>query len=61
MSEVHFLREELKEKSVSIRSLIITINNQRNKSSEKTPENPVPNPVPNPVLNKKHWQKAALK
>ena len=43
MSEVHFLREELKEKSVSIRSLIITINNQRNKSSEKTPENPVPN------------------
>ena len=34
-SEVHFLREELKEKSVLLRSLIITSNNQRNKSSEK--------------------------
>ena len=42
-SEVHFLREELKEKSVLLRSLIITSNNQRNKSSENTPENPVPN------------------
>ena len=42
-SEVHFLREELKEKSVLLRSLIITSNNQRNKSSEKTPENPVSN------------------
>ena len=42
-SEVHFLREELKEKSVLLRSLIITSNNQRNKSSEKIPENPVPN------------------
>ena len=40
---MHFLREELKEKSVLLRSLIITSNNQRNKSSEKTPENPVPN------------------
>ena len=42
-SEVHFLREELKEKSVLLRSLIITSNNQRNKRSEKTPENPLPN------------------
>ena len=42
-SEVHFLREELKEKSVLLRSLIITSNNQRNKSSEKSPENLVPN------------------
>ena len=41
--EVHFLREELKEKSVLLRLLIITSNNQRNKSSEKTHENPVPN------------------
>ena len=40
---MHFLREELKEKSVLLRSLIITNNNQRNKSSEKTPENPVLN------------------
>ena len=40
---MHFLREELKEKSVLLRSLIITGNNQRNKSSERTPENPVPN------------------
>ena len=42
-SEVHFLREELKEKSVLLRSLITTSNSQRNKSSEKTPENPLPN------------------
>ena len=40
---MHFLREELKEKSVLLRSLIITSNNQRNKSPEKTPENPDPN------------------
>ena len=40
---MHFLREELKEKSVLLRSLIITSNIQRNKSSEKTPENLVPN------------------
>ena len=40
---MHFLREELKEKSVLLRSLIITSNNQRNKSSEKAPEKPVPN------------------
>ena len=40
---MHFLREELKEKSVLLRSLIITSNNQRNKSSEKIPENSVPN------------------
>ena len=40
---MHFLREELKEKSVLLQSLIITSNNQRNKSSEKTPKNPVPN------------------
>ena len=40
---MHFLREELKEKSVLLRSLIITSNNQRNKSPENTPENPVPN------------------
>ena len=40
---MHFLREELKEKSVLLRSLIITSNNQRNKSSEKSPENLVPN------------------
>ena len=40
---MHFLREELKEKSVLLRSLIITSNNQRNKSSEKTSENLVPN------------------
>ena len=40
---MHFLREELKEKSVLLQSLIITSNNQRNKSSEKTPENPVSN------------------
>ena len=38
--EVHFLREELKEKSVLLRSLMITSNKQRNKSSEKTHENP---------------------
>ena len=42
-SEMHILREELKEKSVLLRSLIITSNNQRNKSSEKTPEYLVPN------------------
>ena len=30
-SEVHFLREELKEKSVLLRSLIITSNNQKQK------------------------------
>ena len=42
-SEVAFIREELKEKSVLLRSLTITSNNQRNKSSEKTPENPAPN------------------
>ena len=42
-SEVHFLREELKEKPVLLRLLIITSHNQRNKSSEKTPENPVSN------------------
>ena len=41
-SEVHFLREELKEKSILLQSLIITSDNQRNKSSEKIPENPVP-------------------
>ena len=40
---MHILREELKEKSVLLRSLIITSNNQRNKSSEKTPEYLVPN------------------
>ena len=40
---MHFLREELKEKSVLLRSLIITTKNQKNKSSEKTPENLVPN------------------
>ena len=40
---MHFLREELKEKSVLLRSLIITSNNQRNKSSEKIPKNPIPN------------------
>ena len=40
---MHFLREELKEKSVLLQSLIITSNNQRNKSSEKTPENLVHN------------------
>ena len=40
---MHFLREELKEKSVLLRSLIITCNNQRNKSPEKTPKNPDPN------------------
>ena len=40
---MHFLREELKEKSVLLRSLLITSNNQRNKSPEKTPENPGPN------------------
>ena len=40
---MHFLREELKEKSVLLRSLITTSNIQRNKSSEKTPENPLPN------------------
>ena len=42
-NEVHFLKEELKEKYVLLRSLIITSNNQMNKTSEKTPENPVPN------------------
>ena len=42
-SEVHFLREELKEKSILLRSLIITNNNQRDKCSEKTPKNPVLN------------------
>ena len=41
-SEVHFLREELKEKSILLQSLIITSDNQRNKSSEKISENPVP-------------------
>ena len=40
---MHFLREELKEKSVLLQSLIITSNNQRNKTSEKISENPVPN------------------
>ena len=40
---MHFLREELKEKSVLLRSLIITCNNQRNKSPEKTPKNLDPN------------------
>ena len=40
-SEVHFLREELKEKSALLWSLIITSNNQKNKSSEKTPKNSV--------------------
>ena len=40
---MHFLRKELKEKSVLLRSLIITCNNQRNKSPEKTPKNPDPN------------------
>ena len=40
---MRFLREELKEKSVLLRSLIITSNNQRNKSSEKTTENLVHN------------------
>ena len=39
---MHFLREELKEKSVLLRSLIITSNNQRNKSSDKTAGNLVP-------------------
>ena len=42
-SEVHFLGEEPKEKSVLLRSLINTSNNQKNKSSEKTSENPIPN------------------
>ena len=42
-SEVHFLREELKGKSVFLWSLIIATNNQKNKSSEKTPENGFPN------------------
>ena len=41
-SEVHFLREELKGKSVLLRSLVFTSNNQRNKSSEKI-RKPVPN------------------
>ena len=40
---MHFLGEELKEKSVLLRSFIITSNNQKNKSSEKTPENPITN------------------
>ena len=40
---MRFLREELKKKSVLLRSLITTSNSQRNKSSEKTPENPLPN------------------
>ena len=40
---MHFLREELKEKSILLRSLIITNNNQRDKCSEKTPKNPVLN------------------
>ena len=39
---MHFLREELKEKSVLLRSIIISSNSQRNKSSDKTPENPTP-------------------
>ena len=98
-----FLRKELKEKSVLLRSLIITSNDQRNESSEKTPKNLVPNfpskeksnftkenvsPIKDDAsnfcrdgtatksdntekekhfekkkisLNKKHWQKAALK
>ena len=38
----HLLREELKEKSVLLRSIIISSNNQRNKCSDKTPENPTP-------------------
>ena len=42
-SEVLFLRKELKEKSVLLRSLIITSTDQRNKSSEKIPENLLPN------------------
>ena len=37
-SEVYILGEELKEKSV--RSLIITNNNQRNKTSDQIPKNP---------------------
>ena len=40
---MHFVREEFKEKSVLLWSLIITSNDQRNKSSEKTLENSVPN------------------
>ena len=39
---MHFLREELKEKSLLLRSLIITSNNQRNKSSDKIPEKKAP-------------------
>ena len=41
-SEVHFLSEELKEKSVLLRLLINTNNNQRNIISDKTPENSNP-------------------
>ena len=37
------LKDELKENSVLLRSLMITSNNQRNKSSDKTPENLIPN------------------
>ena len=39
---MHFLREELQEKSVLLGSLIITNNNQKYKTSDKTPENPTP-------------------
>ena len=39
---MHFLREGRKEKPTLLQSLIITSNNQRNKSSEKIPENTAP-------------------
>ena len=41
-NEVHFLREELKEKLVFLQSLIIANNNQKNNTSNKTPENLIP-------------------
>ena len=41
-SEVHFLREELKEKSALLRSLIIASNNQRNKKFRKNTRKPGP-------------------
>ena len=41
-SEVHFLREELKEKSVLLRSLIIASNNKRNKKFRKNTRKPGP-------------------